>query len=291
MKKNTVIIVEIKGGFGNQLFQFVHANEFKNLGYKVYVNTRFYNYKSKETQNNTPRNLIIDEKYFGFKNINYFLYRFILLNKKLNESRYLNNFFTNKKNKIYKKFKDSTYKEELLDAKFIHLDGYWQNNKNLLSNKKYLLDSLKKIPEINSSIGKKSKKNSVLILVRRGDYVKMEEDLQLKFYKNCIDFLQKNNSNLSFNIFTDDVNWVKSKNIFNIADKIYGPEIDSEKVISLFCKMINHQHFIIGNSTFSFFAAFFGEEKNSIVLIADPWFRNKEYPDLYMKNWIRIENC
>jgi hypothetical protein len=288
--KNNVIIVEIKGGFGNQLFQFVYANELKNLGYKVYVNTRFYNYKSKETQNNTPRNLIIDEKYFGFKNINYFLYRFILLNKKLNESRYFNNFFTNEKNKIYKKFKDSNFKEELLNAKFIHLDGYWQNSKNLLTNRDYLLDSLKKIPEINSAITTKAKKGSVLVLVRRGDYLEMGEDLNLEFYKNCIDFLQKNNNDLSFNIFTDDVNWVKSKNIFNIADKIYGPEIDSEKVILLFCKMINHQNYIIGNSTFSFFAAFLGKEKNSQVLIADPWFRNKKYPDLYIKDWIRIEN-
>lgn len=290
LRKNSIIIVEIKGGFGNQLFQFVFANKLKNLGYKVFVNTRFYSYKSKETKDNTLRNLIINEKYFGFRNINYIIYRFMLFNKKLNESRYLNTFFSNKNNRIYKKFKDTDYNEELLDAKFIHLDGYWQNNKNLTSNKNFLLESLKNIPEINSSMNLTPEKGSVLLLVRRGDYVEMKENLGVEFYKNCIDYLKKNYRSLSFNIFTDDVNWVKSKDIFKIANNIYGPEEDPNKVISLFSKMINHEHFIIGNSTFSFFAAFLGEKNNSKVLIANPWFRNKKYPDLYMKNWIKIEN-
>lgn len=39
---NKLCIVEIKGGFGNQLFQYNFASYLKSIGYKVRVNTSFY---------------------------------------------------------------------------------------------------------------------------------------------------------------------------------------------------------------------------------------------------------
>ena len=40
--KRKIIIVEIKGGFGNQLFQFAFANSLKEMGYNVKVKTNYY---------------------------------------------------------------------------------------------------------------------------------------------------------------------------------------------------------------------------------------------------------
>ena len=41
--KKIHVIVEIKGGFGNQLFQFAFANSLRKMGYKVKVKLIFMN--------------------------------------------------------------------------------------------------------------------------------------------------------------------------------------------------------------------------------------------------------
>ena len=68
--KNLCILVEIKGGFGNQIFQFVFANQLKDEGYNVFINTEYFKFNKEETKDNTYRKLIIKENIFGLKKIN-----------------------------------------------------------------------------------------------------------------------------------------------------------------------------------------------------------------------------
>ena len=65
---------------------------------------------------------------------------------------------------------------------------------------------------------------------------------------------------------------------------------EPDKVIELFSKMIQHKHFIVGNSTFSLLAAALSEQDDSITIIASPWFRHKDKKNLSKENWIQIEN-
>ena len=142
---------------------------------------------------------------------------------------------------------------------------------------------------IKKSINVKTNKNSAMLLVRRGDYLKMNEELSLKFYEDCLKYLKSEIKNLELNIFTDDVDWVKNQNIFSIAKNIYGPEEEPKKVIELFALMLNHLHFVITNSTFSLIAAIISEEEDSKVLVADPWFRNRYYGNLLRDNWVKLK--
>jgi len=279
LRKNTTVVVEIKGGFGNQIFQFSFANILRQKGYRVLINKRFYDYNSKETQNNTYRNLIFHENYFGFRNISYIYFKiFEFMNKHRKFS-----------NKFFSKMKDSDFNEKNLDKKFVHLDGYWQDIDNLISQKKFLIDSISKNKKIYNSLNLLPNNDSLMVLVRRGDYLDMDEDLGVKFYENCLKEFKKIKSYSSFTVFTDDVNWVKKQKIFNNADSIIGPEESSEEVINLFSKMLQNKHFIVSNSTFSLIAAFFAEQEDSIIMVADPWFRNKEKTNLYTENWYKIK--
>lgn len=289
-KKNN-IVVEIKGGFGNQIFQFIFANYLKKKGFRVKVNTRFYNqFEKKKSNIDTFRHLILGEEIFDLKNISYFYLKFLSLNKKINESKKIKKIFKEINNPFYIKLKDSDFSENLLNKKFIHLDGYWQNIDFLISEQEFLYKSLSKNKFLNESFEHPRIENSTMLIVRRGDYVDMDEDLGLDFYKNCIDYLKSNISELHLEIFTDDIEWVRSKDIFSDAKNIYGPEEKPLNVINLFGRMVNNQHFIIGNSTFSLMAAFLGEREDSLVLVADPWFRKRNYGNLAKDNWIKIKN-
>jgi len=61
-------VIFIKGGLGNQLFQFAFANYLKSKGLKVVVNTELL----KQSVNNTPRQLILPLSNFGLKEENVF---------------------------------------------------------------------------------------------------------------------------------------------------------------------------------------------------------------------------
>ncbi|NDB80720.1 hypothetical protein EB155_12735, partial [archaeon] len=58
--KKRVAVVDILGGFGNQLFQLAFANDLKNKGFSVYVN--LFNLRRVEKERDsiiTNRNLIL----------------------------------------------------------------------------------------------------------------------------------------------------------------------------------------------------------------------------------------
>ena len=185
--KNLCTLVEIKGGFGNQIFQFAFANKLKDEGFNVFINTEYFKFNREEIKDNTYRNLIIKENIFGLKKINIFYLYFFKILKKINESRKLNKLFKRSGLPYFIKLKDSNFDKKLLDTKFVHLDGYWQNIDNLVSQKEFLVEALSKIDILKKPINFLPQENTVMLLIRRGDYIKMEEDLSLNFYKKCIE--------------------------------------------------------------------------------------------------------
>ena len=54
--------------------------------------------------------------------------------------------------------------------------------------------------------------------------------------------------------------------------------------------MLNNFHFAVTNSTFSLIAAVICERTESIILVADPWFKNRYFGKLVKENWIKIDN-
>lgn len=287
MKK--IAIVEIKGGFGNQIFQFAFANYIRKLGYKVYINNRFYNYQNQNTKNNTHRELIVNEKNFNFENVRESLLNIFKILIKLsasNKTKWLFIIFNN----FFAKLSDHNFKADNLNYKFLYLDGYWQNIEYLMNNIDFIKKSLSNNQVLENALENKSSPNELLMIVRRGDYIQMKEELNLEFYINALNYFKNRNIETNLNIFTDDVDWVKSKKELNIAKNLYGPEDSPDGVINLFSKMLQNEHFIISNSTFALIAAVLSEKNSSHVLVADPWFRNSINNNLSKKNWIKIPN-
>tara|TARA_Y100000389_G_C17407256_1_gene488785 strand:- start:369 stop:1244 length:876 start_codon:yes stop_codon:yes gene_type:complete len=289
--KNKIIVVEIKGGFGNQLFQFSFANSLREMGYKVKVKTNFYEqFENDNNYENTYRKLILPETLFGFKKTNKITNKFLFWAHKFNESKKINTIFGKRNNSFFIKLKDSDYSLDKMNKKVIHLDGYWQNIDSIISNKKYLIESISKNLIIKEGFNNSPKSSSVMLNVRRNDYLEMNEELNNNFYQKSINYIESKINDMELNIFTDDLSWVQNNDIFSFAQNVYGPEDESDKVIELFSKMIQQKHFIIGNSTFSLIAAALSEQDDSVIIIASPWFRHKDKKNLSKVNWIQIEN-
>lgn len=136
--------------------------------------------------------------------------------------------------------------------------------------------------------------NSVAIHIRRGDYMH-GADYQLYgsvctecYYMNAIRYMEhKVGETLRFYVFSNDMQW--SREFLDGKDCIFvewNQGVDSWKDMYL---MSQFKHLIISNSTFSWWAAYLGQEEKTVC--RPPFFVNHEHcPGFYPESWVEIDN-
>ena len=132
------------------------------------------------------------------------------------------------------------------------------------------------------------KPGSVALHVRRGDFLSDigRTVLGRDYYERAISKLIKMTGNPSpdITIFSDDIEWCRAElgliagiktNVFDV----HGISDAEELVI-----MSHHAHFIIANSTFSWWAAYLNDKPGKIVIAPDSWFVDPEINQRYVKD-------
>ncbi len=288
--KQDEAVVDILGGFGNQLFQLSFANYLRSKGYKVFINLNNFRRVSKERNSIiTNRELILPLSYFKFHELSSKKFiKYDLIDKlKFNN---LNKFMTNKFTSYYFSWFNDKNLDLKKSSKFNRFTGYWQSLKILEDNKDFLISGLSKNKDIFEGLKSLPKKGSTALHVRRTDYLEMGEDLNENYYREALNYAKNNISNFNYEIFTDDEDWVKERKIFKDATKINSFQDNKENTILSFSSMLKNENFIISNSTFSLLASFLKETNKSIVLYPDPWFKKLERNNLAKSSWIPIKN-
>ena len=162
--------------------------------------------------------------------------------------------------------------------------GYWQDPKQLLLNKKFLISSISKINEFQEN---EYRNNGLTALhVRRGDYLNIGIELDDSYYKHAIEIASREIDNFEYEIYSDDIDWVKNNKIFSDCKSFRSKKKDTSALpdfLELFC----YKNFIISNSTFSLVPALLVSDSNSKVIYPDPWIKNKSL-DINFDNWIKI---
>jgi|LauGreDrversion4_2_1035121.scaffolds.fasta_scaffold01389_12 hypothetical protein len=174
---------------------------------------------------------------------------------------------------------DTTYHEKVFnfDSDILNVsgnanvNGYFQNENYFL----HCADIIKKEfsfkkeiqQECDSFFNEFEKNTTVSIHIRRTDYIHLSsifEQLSLDFYKKCISFFNK--KNVKFLIFSDDVEWCKKE---FIGDNFIFPD---KSPFHDLCLQSMCDHHIISNSTFSWWAAWLGRNKNKTIFAPKNWF-------------------
>jgi hypothetical protein len=120
------------------------------------------------------------------------------------------------------------------------------------------------------------------------------EDLESEkdYYDKGKEILEKKleTQNLQYVYFSEDTEWVKEtfKNSMKESDNILSRLSDIEE----FQLMINCNHFILANSSFSWWASWFSDIHNEAVIIApSKWFGkdcHKNWSAIYKDKFIQI---
>lgn len=290
-------IVRIKGGLGNQMFQYSFAMLLKRMsGENVKIDmSAFDHYIDDEIRK--PRLLkynislpIADSneikriRKFQVKNnpLKYGDKAKIILEQLLNH------------NYFYEADRGFRNPEKLLH--YSYFDGYWQSwryvekiekelRKEFLPNYQMNINTINLQKEIE-------RENSVFIGIRRGDYLTDKRhygSFGEQYYNAAIRKIVKTVNNPVFYIFSNDIGWVKKNLDLDRYRVVYR---ENENIIDDFEElqlMASCKHSIIGNSTFHWWGAWLINNPDKIIVAPKRWFFDNKPIDIVPSTWIRID--
>lgn len=297
-----MIIVNIKGGLGNQMFQ--HAIG-RKLSEKFDANLRYDLTKYKCESNDIP----VDKK-SSPDDIYFHLNKFSLqynqcskseLNSVIRFGSYgrqigdilvskvrgrLNNLVKNYSlagrslNYYRERQEDSRkYNPAVLNAgPDVYLDGYWESYKYFSDIRNKLEDDFalgRDLTSESQEIARRIKEtNSVGIHIRRGDFVHFNTELPISYFDHAIDIFD--HRDFTFFVFSVDMQWVIS-NISIESPTVYVDHHHPEQgnrtpeAVEYFQLLKLCDHTIISNSTFSWWAAWLNQDSDSKVVCPCVW--------------------
>ncbi|WP_420247500.1 alpha-1,2-fucosyltransferase [Citrobacter sedlakii] len=284
------IYVRPMGGLGNQLFQYAVAYGIaQNNSAELIIDNRFFiNYGLHGGYRLS--NLNISEKCIGAEGCKTFPeWKCKLLTKFPQLTRFTKDF-------IYDKISSYTN----IKNEKVMLLGYWQNECNFHQYKEKLIEKFKPvfIDEDAFKLAEEIKSvNSVIIHVRRGDYINNPIALKnhgvcsLNYYKKSIDTIKKIKGNVVFYVFSDDIDWCKENLLVEVLKQDNCVFISGKSQETDLWLMSCGKNHIIANSSFSWWGAFLSEYADQVVIAPQPWFdiRQRYTNDPALCNWIRLD--
>jgi hypothetical protein len=295
-----MIIVRLRGGLGNQLFQFAAAYSLahnKGVGLKsdLYTYTKHPLRKYELHHFNIPLEEATRAEVHQFTGSN-FVERY--LNKK-------NNYFNCPG--VFAQPHYHFYDDFFSLPVPIYLSGYWQSEKyfeNVSADlRKMVTPSAPMDSKNNDLISEVRSSQSVAVHIRRTDYNSGSffQPMGLDYYQRALGVMSKNISNPRYFIFSDDIEWSRQqlKDLPNATFVDHNRGADSFKDLLV---MSSCRHQVIANSTFSWWAAWLNDFPGKTVIAPQTWFHNtwvtkKEpvYPcrfyntkDLLPSSWIKV---
>jgi hypothetical protein len=281
-----MIIVQLNGGLGNQLFQYAIARSLSEKQHsKVMLDLNIYNQK-------------------GLKSHEFYALKHFKINAGIADNSDVELFYSGKVlKKIQRKIMRLTgtgrikqiYEKKwfVFDPKVfkytgdIYLRGFWQSERyfkgieDIIRAELSLKDPFTpKTLELSKEIIKK--KNTVSLHIRRGDYVTDIKTCNffglcsLDYYKKCVSFLENKLGDLNIYIFSDDPVWVKGNLAFD-CPLYFVDHNDIKYAYEDMYLMSLCEHNIIANSSFSWWGAWLNRNKNKMVLAPQKWTTDTKY--------------
>ncbi len=298
-----MISISLKGRLGNQLFIYSFARRIleRYPNEKIYL-IKCYEYEKYkitdksflENYNINPNILIVDNVKLSFRQkIGTFIYTKFVENKDYNKQYNREKKF----NKFFSWFFRCTIIQngysEIKLRKNMYYNGYFQSEKFFPNDVDGLKNELQPIHPVQSeNLLLKEKiendKNSICVDIRLGDYLNhpLHGICNVDYYLRAMKMFAEKVENPTFYVFSNEIE--KLKDIFPSEYNIVyesGIQLDYEKLrIMSKCK-----HFIISNSSYSWWAQYLHENNDKIVVAPSRWY-NKSVPnDIYQDNWILLE--
>lgn len=194
--------------------------------------------------------------------------------------------------------KNTTFNPAVLDwSGDIFLDGYWQSPRYFDAIRDVLLEDLQLKDGFGAAAeryAEQIKRSAAVSLhVRRGDYIKNPRVLKefgvcsTEYYTAAMKTIEAAIPSPTYFVFSDDIAWVKEHlPVGSDAVFIEGTDITDVEELML---MSLCRHNIIANSSFSWWGAWLNQHADKMVVAPTPWFNMNIYDrDLIPASWTQL---
>lgn len=262
-------IICLKGGLGNQMFEYCR--------YKMIKEKAFLYYDSRKLKQH--HNILISDVFSIDMPKNSLWIDILVWSIKLLRKFQIASFL---------------YDDEKYEKKVILIDDYCQDYKFIQKAHKYLPFKEFKLNKESRILEEDILKSiyPVAIHIRRGDYLTTENMnnfgiCSIRYYEKAISYITDKYPKASFFIFSDDILWCKSNLSIENATYVDLPT-ETPDYISLYL-MTKCKGHIIANSTFSFWGAYLAPLQG-INIYPQKWFANKNWniPQIFPKHWLKF---
>lgn len=272
-----MIISRIRGGLGNQLFQYATGHSFaKQLNRSHFLDIRFYKYD--------------DLRIFGLKEFN--------ISAEIAEPEILPpeketgllayaawKYFGSKpkhleEKMILKEMMAQRRMQDYFDHESIYLRGNWFSEKFFQECEESVRGELA-FPDAMPDQSRHAlqdiqSRTSVSLHVRRSDFITNDWIITMRYYENALNYLRfKLGTEFSMFVFSDDLDWAKTSlkldadlHFVAAASKLH-PHEDLRLMAAC-------EHNITSNSTFSWWGAWLNGNSKKIVVCPEVWYRSKD---------------
>ena len=291
-----MIITRLKGGMGNQMFQYAMA---LSVAQKLDVELKI------------DLCSLLDRSKGDFVYRNYDLSIFAVPPNFVHSESLLQSLSKFKSSKITKFFRDRVnrgrshvketafqfdpkYKEQAVDNTIF--EGWFQSHRYfcdiapLIKQRFTFKNDI--LPKSQNLLQKIKNTNSVCLNVRRTDFLKVDmlNATNLDYFLSAAKRMGECTENPEFFIFSDDIAWCRENILLDHPLTVVGHEHKGEKFGNYMQLMTACRHFIIPNSSFAWWAVWLNDHDEKIVIAPKTWFTDPaiDTSDLAMDSWLRI---
>ncbi|MCH5254593.1 MAG: alpha-1,2-fucosyltransferase [Lachnospiraceae bacterium] len=297
-----MIIIQMMGGLGNQMFQYALYSQLKSMGKDVKVDDEA---GFKEDSQREPALSVFGITYDR------------ATSEEIIKMRDSSPALTAKiRRKLFGRQNHSYFEESKLflprifDWDNIYLEGYWQSEKYFPDvgaqlKAEFGLERLRSIHgnenglsvQAESYLWKIEQTKSVSIHVRRGDYLLPENQALFgnictdRYYEHAMQVMAAKHPGCVFYLFTNDADWAKDwlgKNSEN-SQKIIPVQLPDEKDYEALILMSRCRHNILANSSFSWWASYLNDNPDKTVIAPEKWLNGWDCRDIYRADMIRLD--
>jgi hypothetical protein len=297
-----MIIARLRGGLGNQLFQYAAAKAL-SLHHRTTLKLDLYTYSRHRYRKFELSKFRIEAAEASREEV----HRYTGTNP---VSRYLNkreNYFHCPK--VFAQPHYHFFEDFFALPPDIYLSGYWQSEKHFLSFATTIREQFQPVAPLDERNvelqARMRSQNSVAIHIRRGDYTSSSYSsffsiLSKSYYDLAIATIGALRRSPVLYFFSDDPDWC-SRN-FDIAGAEFVRHNEGDNSYKDMLLMSACRHNIIANSTFSWWGAWLNDNPEKVVIAPKQWFRvdyldrpEPVYPsrlyntkDLLPEKWLRL---
>lgn len=309
MKKKSSVYLQIMGACGNQFFQYAFARYIQEkLGGELIIDYSLIKNQTRLWAGSN--NLLADFNVKDYQYVDKSQNKKLLILRLIGHFRALFNLSTFDK-RTYKLYlwcarhltrygiyywDASFYPFKIYKRKNILINGYFESPKFFEAIDDKICEELTpKHPLLKQNIELYSiiqERPSVCVSIKRQDVENPDisdvYDYSIDYFYNAVKYIKEREPEAVFVIFSDNVQWCRDN--FKVDGEVYY-ETDGNPIWEKIRLMSGCKHFIIHNSTFSWWVQHLSRRSNKIVIAPVKWMLRDDQPiDIYENNWIYMRN-